>query len=112
MPDLAELEATRTPLPYTTGRADYTVSVRGNVIHLNHTALHHTDVLDLSVALRVAGHGQGYRRLPLVAARSGYTVTVCGCAVYLNARPLTRTDALDLSAALARAVNDTIGALR
>ncbi|MEV2239472.1 hypothetical protein [Micromonospora sp. NPDC049891] len=63
MADLAELDAVRMPLPFTTGRGGYTV------------AIHNGDI-------------------------------------YLNARPLTRREALELSAALARAVNDTNGALR
>lgn len=50
--------------------------------------------------------------LPFTTGRDGYTVAVSNGRIFLNARLLTRLEALDLSAALARAVNDTNGALR
>lgn len=107
MLDLAELVAVRTRLPYTTTRTDYTVSIADRAVYLNGVRLHPTDVLDLSVALRVAAERGGCRGLPVVA-RCGHTVSVSRGVIYLTARPLTRDDASDLSAALARAINDTI----
>jgi len=105
--DLAEIEAVRTRLPYTTARADFTVSTANRAVYLNGVRLNPTDALDLSVALRVAAERGACRSLP-VAARCGHTVSVSRGVIYLTARPLTRADALDLSVALVCALNDTI----
>ncbi|QKW15334.1 hypothetical protein [Verrucosispora sp. NA02020] len=56
MPDLAQLEAARTPLPFTTARAGYTVTRVGRAIYLNAREIPDTDALDLSIALARAVH--------------------------------------------------------
>ncbi|MER7331620.1 MULTISPECIES: hypothetical protein [unclassified Micromonospora] len=50
MPDLADVEAARTRLPFITSAGD-TVSISGGVIYLNARPLPLLDVLDLSAAL-------------------------------------------------------------